>query len=93
MLEKYTFVVGAIGDSVCAWRPEAVKKIGMWDERFVSISHKEADYYIRALMYNKEKSCIGDRAHQRFINAHDYLELETQQNHDNEWTELRRHKA
>ena len=89
MLEKYTFVVGAIGDSVCAWRPEAVKKIGLWDERFVSISHKEADYYIRAIMYNKEKSCIGDRAHQRFLNAHDYLELETQQNHDNEWTELR----
>lgn len=84
MLEKYTFVVGSIGDSVCAWRPEAVKKIGMWDERFVSISHKEGDYFIRALMYNKDKTCVGDHLHKRLINVHDFLPLETGQNHDHE---------
>ena len=88
MLSKYTFVVGSIGDSVNAWRPEAVKKIGMWDERFTSIAHKEADYYLRALMYNKEKSCIGDRLHQRLLNYHDFLPLEMNNNHREDWADV-----
>ena len=29
--------------------------------------HKEADYYLRALIYNKEKSMIADVVHQRLV--------------------------
>ena len=55
MHQKYTFITGQLGDNIVSYRPEAVKKIGMWDERFLTPANKEADYYIRALIYNKEK--------------------------------------
>ena len=50
MHKKYTFVTGILGDNIVSYRPDAVKKIGMWDERFVTPANKEADYYIRALI-------------------------------------------
>ena len=40
-------------------------------------ANKEADYYIRALIYNKEHSLINDKVHGRLLNAHDALELDT----------------
>ena len=54
MHQKYTFVTGQLGDNIVSYLPEAVKKIGMWDERFLTPANKEADYYIRALIYNKD---------------------------------------
>jgi hypothetical protein len=77
MHQKYTFITGQLGDNIISYRPEAVKKIGMWDERFLTPANKEADYYIRALIYNKEKSMIGDKVHGRLLNSHDALELDT----------------
>ena len=77
MHKKYTFVTGQLGDNIISYRPDAVKKIGMWDERFITPSNKEADYYIRALIYNKDKSMINDRAHGRLLNSKDALELDT----------------
>lgn len=76
MHEKYTFVVGKYGDNIVSYKPEAVKKIGMWDENFCGIQHKEADYLIRALICNKEKSCINDILHKRMLNNEDALELD-----------------
>lgn len=75
--QKYTFVTGQLGDNIVSYRPEAVKKIGMWDERFITPANKEADYYIRALIYNKEKSMINDTIHGRLLNSHDALPLDT----------------
>ena len=74
---KYTFVTGLLGDNIVSYRPEAVKKIGMWDERFPCPAHKEADYYLRALIYNKEHSIICDTTHNRLLNSHDHLPLDT----------------
>tara|TARA_Y100001973_G_C5187656_1_gene328915 strand:- start:818 stop:1771 length:954 start_codon:yes stop_codon:yes gene_type:complete len=87
--KKYTFVTGLLGDNIISYTPEAVKKIGMWDERFNSTSHKEADYYLRALIYNKERSMIADVVHQRLLNHHDYLPLDTREyrGNDPEWRE------
>jgi hypothetical protein len=82
--QKYTFVTGVLGDNIVSYRPEAVIKIGMWDERFTSPAHKEADYYLRALIYNKEKSMIADVVHQRLLNHHDYLPLDTREYRGNE---------
>ena len=82
--QKYTFVTGVLGDNIVSYRPEAVIKIGMWDERFTSPCHKEADYYLRALIYNKEKSMIADVVHQRLLNYHDYLPLDTREYRGNE---------
>jgi len=75
--QKYTFVTGQLGDNIVSYRPEAVKKIGLWDERFITPANKEADYYIRALIFNKEKSIINDRVHGRLLNAHDARPLDT----------------
>jgi len=91
MHQKYTFVTGQLGDNIVSYRPEAVKKIGMWDERFITPSNKEADYYIRALIYNKEKSLINDRVHGRLLNEHDALELDTSEYQGGEptWREIK----
>ena len=76
MHKKYNFVTGHLGDNIISYTPEAVKNIGMWDERFLLPVNKEADYYIRALIYNKNKSLINDTAHGRTLNNHDALSLD-----------------
>ncbi|HHZ95750.1 MAG TPA: glycosyltransferase family 2 protein [Flavobacteriales bacterium] len=89
--QKYTFVTGQLGDNIVSYRPEAVKKIGMWDERFITPANKEADYYIRALIFNKEKSMINDKVHGRLLNAHDALPLDTSEYRGDEqaWRDIK----
>jgi hypothetical protein len=41
---------------------------GLWDERFCTIGHQEADYFLRALMYNKNSSSVNDEVHGRVLN-------------------------
>ena len=79
MHQDYTFVTGHLGDNIVSYRPEAVKKIGMWDERFVTPCNKEADYYIRALIHNKEMSLINDTSHARLLNSNHALPLDLPQ--------------
>jgi len=87
MHKKYTFVTGQLGDNIISYKPEAVQKIGMWDERYLTPVNKEADYFIRALIYNKDKSLINDKAHGRLLNVADALELDTSeyQGNDADW--------
>jgi hypothetical protein len=91
MHKKYTFVTGQLGDNIVSYRPEAVKKIGMWDERFITPANKEADYYIRALIFNKDKSLINDRVHGRLLNEQDALMLDTSEYQGGEptWREIK----
>lgn len=88
---KYTFVTGQLGDNIVSYRPEAIKKIGMWDERFLTPANKEADYYIRALIYNKEKSMINDKVHKRLLNNKDALPLDTSEYRggDEDWRAIK----
>lgn len=65
---RYTFITMGGGDSFCSYRPEAVRKIGMWDERFCNIGYQESDYFLRALIYNRENSSINDAMHGRLLN-------------------------
>ena len=76
MHKKYNFIVGRFGDNFVSYTPEAVKKIGIWDENFFGVQYKEADYWIRALIYNKEKSMINDTLHGLELNNKDALELD-----------------
>jgi hypothetical protein len=46
----------------------AIKNIGLWDERFCSIEYQEADYFNRAFIYNKDFSSINDFHHKRVLN-------------------------
>lgn len=77
MHKNYTFITGQLGDNIISYRPEAVKKIGLWDERFITPANKEADYYIRALILNKDSSIINDRIHRRVLNNDKALILDT----------------
>lgn len=77
MHKKYSFITGRWGDNIVSYTAEAVKKIGMWDERFVSVCNKEADYWLRALIHNKNHSLINDIAHGRTLNNHDALPLDS----------------
>jgi len=76
MHKKYNFIVGQFGDNLVSYTAEAVRKIGIWDENFFGVQYKEADYWIRALIFNKEKSCINDTLHGLEHNNTDALELD-----------------
>lgn len=76
MHKRYSFIVGSFGDNIVSYLPEAVRKVGLWDENFCGIQHKEADYWIRALIWNKDKSMIGDTMHNRGLNCDEMLPLD-----------------
>lgn len=69
--ETYDFYTCSWGDAFCSYKPEAVRKIGMWDERFCNLGYQEADYFLRALIYNKDKSSINDTGVGRVLNPVD----------------------
>ena len=77
MHEKFNFVVGQYGDNLVSYTPDSVKKIGIWDENFFGVQYKEADYWLRALIFNKEKSCINDTLHGIELNNSQALVLDT----------------
>lgn len=66
--KKYTFIQAGRGDNYMSFTPTAVKNIGLWDERFCNIGYQEADYFIRAYLYNRNSSTINDFSHKRFWN-------------------------
>lgn len=74
--ETYTFYSGNYGCGLTSYLPEAVRKIGIWDERFCNIGYHEADYFLRAAMYNAGKSSINDHFGGRVLNpSRDVFEL------------------
>ena len=66
--QEYDFVHGGHGDQFHAYTPEAVRKVGLWDERFCGISRQAADYFYRCLIYNSSGSSIQDTVHRRVLN-------------------------
>jgi glycosyltransferase involved in cell wall biosynthesis len=67
--ERYGFITAGYGDAMCSYTPEAVKRIGLWDERFCGIGYQEADYFLRASLYYRDKSSINDGVmHGRLLN-------------------------
>lgn len=56
------FCVGA-GDMLHSYTPTAIKKVGMWDERFSAICFMEHDYFIRAAMYLGNSASVNDTGH------------------------------
>jgi len=69
--QKYSFIQFGYGDNFISYTPNAVKQIGLWDERFCGIGYQEADYLLRAHVYNKEMSSIQDYSHRRVLNNTD----------------------
>lgn len=65
---KFNFLQAGRGDEVCVYKAEAVKNIGLWDERFCNIAYQEADYFLRAISWEKRAS-INDYFHKRLYNS------------------------
>lgn len=65
--KKYSFITYGWGDNFMSWTPEGVKQIGLWDESFQMSGHT-SDYFLRALIFNREKSSINDYYHKRVLN-------------------------
>jgi len=65
--KNFDFYADDAGDMVCSYTPEAVKRIGLWDERF-HYGFGEGDYFLRAIKYLPERSSINDYAHGRVWN-------------------------
>lgn len=64
-LDKFDFITDGHGDNFCAYKIEAVRAIGLWDERFCNIGYQEADYFLRAVIYHGQRSSINDKWHGR----------------------------
>jgi len=62
------FVMSGIGDALNSFLPQAVRKIGLYDERFQTGFH-EGDYILRAIQKLGGRCSIGDVAHGRIWNS------------------------
>jgi hypothetical protein len=63
--QTYDLVTFSQGCGFMSYTPEAVKKIGLWDERFCTLGYHEGDYFLRALRYNKNRVSINDPGGER----------------------------
>lgn len=61
-LGYHFFSVGA-GDMLHSYTPTAIKKVGLWDERFSAICFMEHDYFIRAAMHLGNTASVNDIGH------------------------------
>lgn len=66
---KYTAIFLGNGDCVVAFRPEAIRRSGLWDERFSCNGFHEMDMFLRAVLYNGEATSINDVWHQLLPNV------------------------
>lgn len=80
IMGRYTFVHNGHGDQFHAYKPEAVRHVGLWDERFCGISRQAADYFYRCLLYNKDHSTIQDTGHSRVLNPIHESDIEMSRN-------------
>jgi hypothetical protein len=67
--KKYSFIQFGAGDHFISYTSDAVKNVGLWDERFCNIGYQEADYFLRQLLYNTKGCSINDYKHQRVHNT------------------------
>lgn len=67
--KKYNFITYGAGDALHSYSADALKYVGLWDERFCNIGHQEGDYFLRHKIYNPEFSSINDPGHGRLHNV------------------------
>lgn len=66
--KKYSFFATGAGDCFCSYTIDAIKDIGIWDERYCGIGYQEADYFVRAAFHAPNKVSINDFGHRRVLN-------------------------
>ncbi len=68
--EIYDFIQAGAGDQLMSFTPNAIKNIGLFDERFCKVL-QEADYFWSATTFHEKKSSINDAHHSRVLNPVD----------------------
>lgn len=66
--ENYDLIQAGKGDSLMSYKISAIERVGLFDERFCTITFQEFDYYIRSIIHNYEKTSINDRYHNMIVN-------------------------
>ena len=66
--KKYTLYQCSWGDCFISVLPEAIRKIGLYDERICTLGFYEGDFLLRAWIHNRDKSSINDFHHYRVWN-------------------------
>jgi hypothetical protein len=69
----FDFVQLGAGDEVLSFTPNAVRQIGLFDERFSNIGFQEADYLLRAIILLPTRSTINDEIHDRLCNPIEWV--------------------
>ena len=59
---QYSFITNGAGDALHSYTIDAVRAVGLWDERFCNIGYQESDYFLRQKLYNPHSS-INDPVH------------------------------
>jgi hypothetical protein len=67
-LLHFNYITFGDGDALQIMTIESIKRVGMYDERFCNIGFQEADYFLRAVLLNKQGSSINDIFHNRVHN-------------------------
>jgi hypothetical protein len=67
-VNEFSYCSFGCGDQCQIVRPDAIARIGMFDERFCNIGFQECDYFIRAVLREKERCSINDPSHGRIFN-------------------------
>ena len=70
--QNFSFLQAGAGDEIHSYTAEAVRDIGIWDERFCGIGFQEADYFFRAKCSNVN-IMLNDYHHGRWVHAKDTL--------------------
>lgn len=69
----YGFITQGAGDQLQVFTPDAVRSIGLYDERFCGVGFQEADFFYRARNLYPEHSSINDEYHARVFNRLEHL--------------------
>lgn len=66
--ERYDMIQFGKGDSCISFTPQAIRRIGLFDERFNNIGYQEEDYFIRAKTYHADRVSINYQLWNHFEN-------------------------
>ena len=67
-MDTYNSVFGSVGDQFVAYKADAIKRVGLWDENFPGLVHNECDYMLRSFLLNRTGTYINDPTHGRELN-------------------------
>lgn len=59
------FASSGRGDECMMLKPEIIKRVGLFDERYCNIAYQEGDYFLRCYLKEKERCLILDYLHRR----------------------------